>query len=161
MIINERTVALASSDDGLQASEVGWFAAKQPGLLRFIEDRLAGEQDALAMAVDLCWRVVAAFEQQHGLPLARIHTSELERAEEEVVRESQGQLVLANGCAHRQPELSRWLEAALMSPALPIDKVSLDRIALLAAATISACDRAHLPVPTATDADASAGVLID
>ncbi len=155
MLIDERTVAGSACDDRMQASEVGWFAARQPGLLRFVEDRLVDDDDTIAMAVDLCWRIVAAFEHKRGLPLPRILTSELERAEEEVMVESQGGLALANGCAHRQPDLCRWLEAALAAPALPVDNAALDRIGLIAAATISACDRAHC----ASD-DVAAGVLL-
>ncbi len=143
MLVDERTVALAVSDDMAMASEVGWFAAKQPGLLRFIEDRVGHDGDATAMAVDLCWRVVAAFERKRGLPMPRLETLELESTEEEVTRESQGALSLANGCAHRQPDLCRWLEAEMAAPLLPVVPVLHDQIALVVAATISACDRAH------------------
>jgi hypothetical protein len=161
MVIEERTVAQTQNGDLEQASEVGWFAARQPGLLRFIEDRLGSNGDAMAMAVDMCWRVATAFESQRGLPLPRIECSELERAEVEVVTESQGGLALANGCAHRQPELCRWLEAMMASPVLPIENVFLDQIALITAATISACDRAHVPTPIAMDSEYSAGALIE
>lgn len=160
MLVDERTVALSASDDMAAASEVGWFAAKQPGLLRFVEDRVGHDGNATAMAVDLCWRIVAAFERKRGLPMPRILTSELERAEEEVVKESQGGLDLANGCAHRQPDLCRWLEAAMVAPLFPLEPALHDQVALLAAATISACDRAHHPVPGEVDADTSVGVLI-
>ena len=161
MVIDERTVVMSQSHDVAEASEVGWFAARQPGLLRFIEDRMVGDEDALAMAVDMCWRVTTAFEHQRGLPLPRLLASELERAEEEVVTESQGGLVLANGCAHRQPELCRWLEAMMASPSLPLVSKSLDQVALVAAATISACDRAHMPTPVELDSHHSAGALIE
>jgi hypothetical protein len=160
MRVNERVVSDSMSDDVVQPSDVGWFAAKQPGLLRFLEDRLGGEADALALAVNLCWRIVAAFEEQRGLPLGRLEASELERAEVEVVAESRGQLELANGCAHRQPELCRWLEAALAAPLLPIDRVVLDQVALSAAACISACDRAHRPHTAGAEPGPSSPILV-
>ena len=160
MLIHERTVALCASNDSAMASEVGWFAAKQPGILRFVEDRLGSNGDATALAFDLCWRVVAAFERQRGLPLPRLLASELEKAEEEVMRESQGGLLLANGCAHRQPDLCRWLEAAITTPILPLDSTSLDQVALIAAATISACDRAHHPSPLEIEFEPTSGVLL-
>ncbi|MCP4446902.1 MAG: hypothetical protein GY811_16365 [Myxococcales bacterium] len=160
MLVDERTVALSTSDDMATASDVGWFAAKQPGLLRFVEDRVGQDGDATAMAVDLCWKVVAAFEHKRGLPMPRIHVAELELAEEEVVRESQGGLDFANGCAHRQPDLCRWLEAEMTAPILPVMPELQDQIALAVASTISACDRAHHPTPIAIESDASAGVLI-
>jgi hypothetical protein len=159
MLIEERTVAMSQANDRTKASEVGWFAARQPGLLRFIEDRLSGNDDALAMAVDLCWRVTSAYEQQRGLPLPRLLVSALEEAEVEVVTESQGGLPLANGCAHRQPELCRWLEAMMATPVLPIERVALDQIALIVAATISACDRAHFAHGSPNE-DHSVGVLV-
>ncbi len=143
MRIEERTIAAAGEDDMITASEVGWFAAKQPGLLRYLEDRLGQEPDAMAMALEMSWRVVNAFEMQRGLPLPRLHAAEIERAEEEVLRESRGELSLANGCAYRQPELCRWLEAVLASPALPLSTAALEQVALATAATISACDTAQ------------------
>tara|TARA_R110002096_G_scaffold16898_11_gene58047 strand:+ start:18750 stop:19235 length:486 start_codon:yes stop_codon:yes gene_type:complete len=160
MVVDERTVALAVSDDIAMASEIGWFAARQPGLMRFVEDRLGHDGDATAMAVDLCWRVVAAFERKRGLPMPRIASPELERAEEEVTLEAQGDLDLATGCAHRQPDLCRWLEAALATPILPIPPALQVQVGLLVAATISACDRSHHAVPPAVEANASAGILL-
>lgn len=154
-------MALARNGDLEQASEVGWFAARQPGLIRFIEDRLGHSDDAMAMAVDMCWRVASAFERQRGLPLPRIRNAELERAEIEVVRESQGSLALANGCAHRQPELCRWLEEMMASPSLPIDSSLLDQVALVTAATISACDRAHSPTLASIGPQFSVGALVE
>jgi hypothetical protein len=161
MVIEERTVALGRDGEQEQASEVGWFAARQPGLIRFIEDRLGHSGDAMAMAVDMCWRVASAFERQRGMPLPRIRNGELEQAEVEVVRESQGSLPLANGCAHRQPELCRWLEEMMVAPSLPIDNNLLDQVALVTAATISACDRAHSPVPASIGPQFAVGALIE
>jgi hypothetical protein len=161
MVIQERTVEMAQNRDVAQASEVGWFAARQPGLLRFIEDRVGSSEDAMAMAVDMCWRVTSAFERQRGLPLPRISSAELERAEVEVMSESQGGLSLATGCAHRQPELCHWLEDRMVNAALPIDKSLLDQVALITAATISACDWAAHPAPRAIDDNDSIGVLVE
>ncbi len=160
MQVDERTVALAVRDDIAMASEVGWFAAKQPGLLRFIENRVGTDGDATAMAVELCWRVVAAFERQRGLPMPRLDASELERAEDEVVRESRGELSLATGVAYRQPALCSWLELASRRPRLPVTPQLRDRVAVVTAATISACDYAHHAVPRNADQSRSAGVLI-
>ena len=160
MLIDERTVALSMCEDPMQGSEVAWFAARQPGILRFVEDRLAGTDDAIAMAVDLCWRIVAAFELKRGLPLPRLRTSELEQAEQEVVAESQGGLTLANGCAHRQPDLCTWLEAMLATPVLPLDHMALDQIGLIAVATISACDRVHCAESGHFAGGLTAGVLL-
>lgn len=160
MLVDERTIALAVSTEVALASEVGWFAAKQPGLLRYIEDRVGRDGDATAMAVDLCWRVVAAFEHKRGLPMLRLSASELERAEVDVIRESQGELDLATGAAHRQPDLCRWLEGAITRPALPIGPELKDKVAVVAAATISACDHALHATPEEVSAAASAGVLI-
>ena len=152
---------MARNGDVEQASEVGWFAARQPGLIRFIEDRVGHSGDAMAMSVDMCWRVASAFERQRGLPLPRLRNADLERAEVEVVSESQGGLALANGCAHRQPELCRWLEEMMANPSLPIDNQLLDQVALLTAATISACDRAHSPSAAAVGPSFAVGALIE
>lgn len=152
---------MARNGDLEQASEVGWFAARQPGLIRFIEDRVGHSGDAMAMSVDMCWRVASAFERQRGLPLPRLRHQDLEQAEIEVVSESQGGLALANGCAHRQPELCRWLEEMMANPCLPIDNRLLDQVALLTATTISACDRAHSPSSAGVGPSFAVGALIE
>jgi len=155
-------VALARNGDVEQASEVGWFAARQPGLIRFIEDRVGHNGDAMAMSVDMCWRVASAFERQRGLPLPRLRNADLEQAEVEIVSESQGAPGLANGCAHRQPELCRWLEDMMANPSLPIESALLDQVAVVTAATISACDRANSPRRLAPTGPAySLGALIE
>ena len=154
-------MAMARNGDVEQASEVGWFAARQPGLIRFLEDRVGHDGDAMAMSVDMCWRVASAFERQRGLPLPRLRNSDLTQAEVEVVSESQGAIGLANGCAHRQPELCRWLEETMADPGLPIDNALLDQVALVTAATISACDRAQTSGLAPTGPAYSLGALIE
>jgi hypothetical protein len=141
MFIDERSVERATSDDLVTASEVGWFAARQPGLLRFLEDRLGLRTDGMGVAVDLCWRIVTAFEYQLGAPMNRLRTYDLEVAEEEVVAESRGRLELANGCAHRQPELCQWLARRLNELPVPLSKDIFDDVVLATFSCVSAADR--------------------
>lgn len=142
MLIHAQSIHLSDDNDALRASEVGWFAAKQPGLLRFIEDR-HGDGDALACAVDLSWRIVAAFEHQSGLPLARLDAAVLEEHLESVVRESRGELELvATGCAYRQPELCQWLASALRE-VLVLAAAEHATLAATCLAVISACDECY------------------
>lgn len=145
MVIDERSLALTlefTSD----ASEVGWFASRQPGLIRFLEDRLGDSEDGLAFALDLCWRILKVFNSFRAAPVPRIECIALERAEINVVRESQGELLYATGCAHRQPELCHWLESEIANSVLPITAQVLERVAMAVAATISVCDLAQLPL---------------
>jgi hypothetical protein len=140
MFIDGRMVEQATSDDCVTPSELGWFATRQPGLLRFLEDRLGAGTEPMGIAVDLCWRIVTAFEHHGGAPIPRLKTIALEVAEEEVVKESRGRLQLANGCAHRQPELCSWLAERLNSLPHPLDRDAFDDLVLATFACISATD---------------------
>ncbi len=97
------------------AVEVGWFAARQPGIIRFLEQRIPlHDGDALGAALLGAWRVHAAFQQRDGVPPARIERSLLDRAAIAVAAESRHGAT--DGCATRQPELCAWLQRWLADP---------------------------------------------
>jgi hypothetical protein len=107
--------------DAPDAAQVGWFAARQPGIVRFLEERLlVGDGDAFGVALEAAWRICLVFQDRDGLPPPRAPRSLLERAEAAVAREARHPGAFADGCAARQPELVRWLVGLADDPPIPL-----------------------------------------
>ncbi len=88
-------------------TEIGWFAARQPGILWFLETRLGVDTDGFAVALDGAWRICSAFERTLGIHPARLRQHELEQAERHVLRPTRE--LAETGWARRQPELCEWI----------------------------------------------------
>ena len=68
MHIDERTVGDTMSATPPDASKVGWFAARQPGIVRFFEQRLLRpDGDAFGVALEAAWRIYRVFEYRDAL----------------------------------------------------------------------------------------------
>ncbi|MCG8417253.1 MAG: hypothetical protein MJE77_04830 [Proteobacteria bacterium] len=145
MHVNERIVR-ETAVKGLQSARrrairvdtAGWFAARQPGVIRFLEQRLQG--DAFSVALHAAWVIAAAFEKNDGVPPPRLIRSLIERGESAIRAEQassramrSGQVAIhsmsraANpwiepGCAERQPALVSWIAETVASPPIPLDK---------------------------------------
>jgi hypothetical protein len=119
MHIEERLAAAVMAEPLPRADGLGWFVARQPGILRHLEHRL-DDDDRLAAALAFAWRLCAAFERAHGCPPPRIPSQELERAEVAVAREVR-QPGPEGGLSVRQPELSRHLAGFLEQTRAPIE----------------------------------------
>jgi hypothetical protein len=123
MHIDERD--LAESAAGFQMDhDAAWYAARQPGVIRFVEDRLSG--DALAVALVASWQLMAAFHARMGVWPERLDSTLLERAEEAALRETRREAPLRpgsteGGCAARQPVLIDWIVNLLADPPVPLD----------------------------------------
>jgi len=141
MHIDERSVCEALSGSQPGASEVGWFAARQPGVVRFLEERLLlPDGDAFGVALEGAWQIWAVFRQRDGLPPARVERSLLDRAERALLREAQSDWSLDDGCAHRQPALCRWLEAYVSNPPVPLTVDESIRVGMALAAVVYSLD---------------------
>jgi len=122
------------------AVEVGWFAARQPGIIRFLEERLlGGDGDAFGVALVGAWRIASAFEGADGVPPPRVSRSLLDRAAAAVDAETRHGA--ADGCAARQPELVAWLGGYVGDPPAPISAAEAARVAACLAAVIYAIDQ--------------------
>jgi hypothetical protein len=148
MHVGERVVAALSAPE---TPEIGWFAARQPAVVRFLEDRLAGtaneaDRDAFTVALDAARTIGSMFEQQHGVPPARVQQAQLERAEEAVVGEVRGP---GFGIATRQPALANWLAGLLAEPPVPLTLAETRSVGTALAAIIYALDEVTTgrPIP--------------
>ena len=123
------------------AAQVGWFAARQPGIVRFLEERLlVGDGDAFGVALEAAWRICLAFQQRDGLPPPRAARSLLERAETAVLREVRHPGAFADGCARRQPELCRWVVRLTEDPPLPLTPDEATAVGAALAAVVYSLD---------------------
>ncbi|ACY13133.1 hypothetical protein [Haliangium ochraceum] len=145
MQLSERVI---SSTTTRPDADIGWFAARQPAVLRFLEDRLvhAGrlwDHDAYAVALDAAQRLAAMFEEALGVPAQRISHALLERAEEAVLSEGQRAAAGAaarDGLAARQPALMVWLARLTAEPAVPLSVDETRALGLALAAVAYAFD---------------------
>lgn len=148
MHVGERVVAAWSASE---TPEFGWFAARQPAVVRFLEDRLAGaasaaDRDAFTVALDAARTIGGMFEQHHGVPPARVQQAQLERAEVAVVGEVRGP---GAGLADRQPALATWLAGLLAEPPVPLSAAETRSVGTALAAIIYALDEVTTgrPIP--------------
>jgi hypothetical protein len=141
MHVGERVVAAWFA---IEAPDIGWFAARQPAVVRFLEDRLAGatdgaDSDAFGVALDAARAIASMFERQHGVPPPRVTQALLERAEEAVTGEVRAS---ALGVAGRQPALAAWVGDLLAEPPVPLRPDEARAVGTALAAVIYALDEA-------------------
>ena len=140
MHVGERVVATSVD---IETADIGWFAARQPAVVRFLEDRLAStvhdaDRDAFVVALDAARAIEGMFERAHGVPPPRVTQSLLERAEEAVLREARTH---ALGIAARQPALAAWVGGLLAEPPVPLAAGEVRAVGAILAAVIYALDQ--------------------
>ena len=143
MPINERTLSHIGS---WQSSGAGWFAARQPGILRFLGDRLSG--DALALGLAAARQISVAFERHEGLRGPSLASTALERAEELAHRDVLDRL--ARGpYAERQAALIKWIAQLLVDPPVLLSREERRDIGMALVAVVYAFEAMSLARVTA------------
>jgi hypothetical protein len=104
----------------LAPDQVGWFAARQPAVVRTLEATLGPATDAFAVALDGAWRLSSVFELRDGVPPRRLSDEQLDRSRRIATLEGISRQVLADGGASRQPELCRWVASYVSDPPVPL-----------------------------------------
>lgn len=138
MHVSQAEVSRVSPPD---TAEVGWFAARQPGIVRFLEERLlVGDGDAFGVALEAAWTVCNAFRERERVPPPRVSRALLERAETAVARESAHPGVTHDGCAQRQPELCAWVAGVVGNPPIPLGPAERVAVGAALAAVVYALD---------------------
>jgi hypothetical protein len=139
MHIDERTVAMITRGERPDLAQVGWFAARQPGVLGYLEARCGAGSDALAVAVEAAWRLCHTFQSVDGVPPVRLDRRRLDRAQQAIVAAVGPQMDALIG---RQPAVFRWLEDELAAPPRPLAAAERARVATALAAVVLALDEA-------------------
>lgn len=139
MEVEERvlTEALHRVDAEPGTGDAAWFAARQPGAVKYLEDRL-GRDDTMGVALMAAFAIHAAFEKMLGVPPPRVPSSAFERAEDVVVAEARAG---APAFVARQQALAAYIAGVVADPPVPLAEDSAGRLGLVLAAIVQAFDR--------------------
>jgi hypothetical protein len=135
-VIKQAMRATTLSEDG---SEALWFAARQPGIVKYLESRCV-DQDALGVSILATLTMYDAIVRTLGKAPPRLASQAIERAEARVIAEVQ--LGGPSRFARRQPSLAAFIADFLSSPPVPIGEVELNRLAVVLATMVDALDGA-------------------
>lgn len=122
--------------------QVGWFAARQPALVRALATALGDTSDAFAVALDGAWRLAQVFELRDGVAPPRLLPEQLERSEHIAALEGVSGQVVADGGASRQPQLCRWVASYVGDPPVPLTAGEAASVGRLLIALLYALDEA-------------------
>jgi hypothetical protein len=118
--------------------DAAWFAARQPGVVKYLESRL-GRDDTMGVALMVAFAIHSAFERALGVPPPRVGSSALEWAEGCVAVEAQDG---APAFVMRQQALAGYIANVVAAPPIPLGDDEAGRLGLVLAAIVSAFDRA-------------------
>jgi hypothetical protein len=132
-----------------EASDVSWFAARQPGILRYLTARCGEDSDAMAVALYYACAVEKAYHGTRGLAPPRVPGSLLPRAEEAFLSEASSRGRVGGGLADRQPALAKMIADVVDGPPVPLTEYEATRVGIALAAVVYALDEATFgrPVP--------------
>jgi len=118
--------------------EPGWFAARQPGIVRYLEVRCGGANEAFGVALHAAALLHAAYEKTIGASPRRIPSQALERAEEVVLAECDAPV--PPGFVARQPALATFVAGVVAAPPVPLDDEEQTVLSRTLSAVIVALD---------------------
>jgi hypothetical protein len=132
-----------------EASEVSWFAARQPGIVRYLASRCGEDSDAMAVALYYACAIEQAFHSTHGLAPARVLGSLLARAETAFLEEASTRGRPGGGLTDRQPALAQLVANVVDGPPVPLTEFESTRVGVALAAVVYALDETAFgrPVP--------------
>jgi hypothetical protein len=125
----ERTESVEPAD----AETIGWFAARQPAVVRFLEDHLwRPDGDAFAVGLDAACRLFRVCAATEGAPSPRLGRAAL----------ATGLASMAEGAAGspRVRELLAWVDGHLDDPPIPLTTRELAEVTLGLHALVFAID---------------------
>ena len=139
MEVEERalTEALHRVDAEPGTGDAAWFAARQPGVIKYLEDRL-GRDDTMGLALMAAFAIHAAIEKTLGVPPPRVPSSAFERAEDTVAAEARAG---APTFVARQQALTAFIAGVVAAPPVPLADDVAGRLGLVLAAIVQAFDR--------------------
>jgi hypothetical protein len=139
MEVHERalTWAIHRVEAEPSTGDAAWFAARQPGVIKFLEARL-GRDDSMGVALMAAFAIHTAFERVLGVPPARLPSSALEWAEGVVQTESRAG---EPAFVARQQALAAYVASVVAAPPVPLGDDEAGRLALALAALVHAFDQ--------------------
>ena len=143
MLVQETVIAEVADE----AFDPGWFAARQPGIVKYLETSCGAGSDAHGVGLDAALAIHAAYERTLGIAPPRVQSSLLARAEKAVAAEAAARLV--DGLIGRQPALSEFIAGVVANPPVPLAPDEATRLGLSLLAVAYALDEmsSGRPVP--------------
>ncbi len=124
----------------LEAEQVGWFAVRQPAIMRLLANSLSKISDAYVVALDGAWRLASVFELRDGVAPTPLSEIELTNATLCVSRDALSEQALADGAAARQTELCRWIAAYVADPPIALSRPEASSVGNILIAVLYAFD---------------------
>jgi hypothetical protein len=128
-----------------ESPDAQWFAARQPGIVRFLSERLQG--DALALGLFAACRISLAFQGTSGRPNERITSASLAQSEERMCRRKHAHDDASSrddDLPGRHPALIAWIAALLDDPPVPLAREEQREVGMSLLSVAHAFDRANL-----------------
>jgi len=155
MLVEERLVAeVVRGIDALpmvedESTQVSWFAARQPAIVRYLASRCGESSDAMAVALHYACAIERAFQARLGLAPPRVVGGLLARAESAFVAEAQTRGRAGGGLVDRQPALAQLVADVVSGPPVPLEDADATRVGVALAAVVYALDETAFgrPVP--------------
>jgi hypothetical protein len=125
-----------ADDDVVDAAAIGWFAARQPAVIRFCEEQLwRPDGDAFAVGLDAACRLCRLYLEVEGMPPPRL---------------GRAALVAGVAAAHdpaeagpptrRRVRMLAWLDRHLDDPPIPLTRSEVIAVGLALRALVYALD---------------------
>ena len=130
-----------------EALDPGWFAARQPGIMKYLESACGPGTDAHGVGLDAALAIHAAYERTLGVPPPRVQSSLLTRAEKAVAAEAVARP--EDGLIGRQPAVSEFVASIVANPPVPLSADEATRLGLSLLAVAYALDElsSGRPIP--------------
>ena len=123
-----------------ESSELSWFAARQPGILRYLTSRCGEDSDAMGVALYFACAIERAFHSSRGVPAPRVMSTLLPRAESAFRAEATTRGRPGGGLADRQPALAQLIADVVDGPPVPLTEFEATRVGVALAAIVYALD---------------------
>jgi hypothetical protein len=130
-----------------ESFDPAWFAARQPGIMKYLETSCGSGTDALGVGLAAALAIHAAYERTLGVPPPRVQSSLLSRAEKAVT--SEAIFSAGEGLVDRQPAVSEFVAGVVANPPVPLGPEEATRLGLSLLAIAYALDEmsSGRPVP--------------
>lgn len=140
MEVFERSVkeAVHSVEAEPSTGDAAWFAARQPGIVKYLEAR-CGRDDGMGVGLLAALTIHGAFERALGVPPPRVPSTALDRAERTVIAEARSS---RPSFLDRQAALAAFIASVISSPPVPLGEEETSRLAVALATVVHALDEA-------------------
>ena len=145
MEVNERLIQEAAGGAltphlGRAGAAAAWFAARQPGIVGYLEQRCVAGSDGFGVALGGAIAIHDAFHGELGTPPPRVASSLLSRAERAIRDEAAAHAPRQDGLSARQPAIARFLAGLVLAPPVPLGDRESAGVGLALAAVAFALD---------------------